>query len=66
MYFESFSELFYMDGHGPFVWAAYFITLTAVALMLILPRRRQRKLLQQLAGEIRRQQGDASASSGES
>jgi heme exporter protein D len=56
----------YMDGHGPFVWSAYFITLAAVALMLILPRRRQRKLLQQIAGEIRRQQGDAKASSGES
>jgi heme exporter protein D len=66
VYFQSFSELLYMDGHGPFVWAAYFITLTVVALMLILPRRRQRKLLQQLAGEIRRQQGDAKASSGDS
>jgi heme exporter protein D len=66
VYFQTFSELMYMDGHGPFVWSAYFITLAAVALMLILPRRRQRKLLQQMAGEIRRQQGDAKASSGES
>jgi heme exporter protein D len=59
MYFDSLDALLHMDGHGVFVWAAYFITCTVVALLLLAPRRRQRRFLRQLSGEIRRQQGAA-------
>ncbi len=61
MYFDSLNALLYMEGHGAFVWAAYFITGAVVALLLLAPQRRQRRFLRQLSGEIRRQQGAAVA-----
>ncbi|AQA18812.1 heme exporter protein CcmD [Halioglobus japonicus] len=57
MYFDSFQTLMHMDGHGPYVWAAYAITLAVIVLMLLLPGRRARAQLRQVAGELRRQQG---------
>ena len=56
MYFDSVSAALAMDGHGAFVWAAYAIAVVAVSLLLILPKRKERIILRQLAGEIRRQQ----------
>ncbi len=55
MYFESLDALLHMDGHGAFVWAAYFITAVVVIGMLLLPRRREARLLKQYAGDVRRQ-----------
>lgn len=56
MYFESVSALLHMDGHGPYVWAAYGITVVVVLMLLIGPRRQQQRILQQLGAEMRRQQ----------
>lgn len=61
MYFQSLNELLHMDGHGAFVWTAYIITIAVIAVILVAPLRRQRGFLRQLAGELRRQQGDASS-----
>ena len=61
MYFDRLQAVLYMEGHGPFVWAAYGITLAVLLTMLVLPKRRSRAQLQQLAGELRRQQGAPSA-----
>lgn len=57
MYFESLGAALAMGGHGPFVWAAYGITLAVLAAMLVLPARRERRLRRELAGAFRR--GDA-------
>lgn len=57
MYFDSFADVLHMDGHGGYVWAAYGITLAVIVLMLVLPRRRAKQQLRQMAGELRRQQG---------
>ena len=57
MYFDSLDAVVYMDGHGPFVWSAYFITAAVVTLLLVAPRRRQRRFLRRLAGDVRRRQG---------
>jgi heme exporter protein D len=57
MYFDSLDAALTMDGHGGFVWAAYGICLLVLALILLAPRRRQKKILLQLAGEQKRQQG---------
>ena len=62
MYFKSFDALIAMDGHGAFVWAAYLITLLVVATILVAPRRRQKKFLNQLAGELKRSQSSPSNS----
>ena len=61
MYFDSLQALLQMDGHGPYVWAAYAITLVVLLSMLLAPRRRARQQLRQLAGELKRQQGAPTA-----
>ena len=66
MYFDSLSAALAMDGHGIYVWTAYIIAVSAIALILILPRRRERKFLRDLAGEIRRQQGPTDSTTGNS
>ena len=38
MYFDSLEALLAMEGHGPYVWAAYGITLLVLALVLSAPR----------------------------
>ncbi len=54
MYFDSLGAILHMDGHGGFVWSAYLITIAVLALLLLAPRRRQRRFLRQLSGELRR------------
>lgn len=61
MYFDSLQALLQMDGHGPYVWAAYGITCAVLLLLLSSPRRRTRRQLRQLAGELKRQQGAPTA-----
>lgn len=61
MYFDSLQALLQMDGHGPYVWAAYGITCVVLLSMLLAPRRRTRQQLQHLSGELKRQQGAPTA-----
>ena len=61
MYFESLGAAMAMEGHGAYVWSAYFIAIVVVGMILILPQRRSRKLLRGLAGEVRRSQAQAAA-----
>lgn len=61
MYFDSIQSLLHMDGHGPYVWAAYGITCVVLLFLLGGPRRRARLQLNQLAGELKRQQGAPTA-----
>ncbi len=57
MYFESMAAALQMEGHGAFVWSAYLITLGAIVLILYAPRRREKRFLRQLEGQIRRSGG---------
>jgi heme exporter protein D len=57
MYFDSLQAALSMDGHGAYVWTAYLMTLLVLAIMLILPIRRQKALLREVAGSARRAQG---------
>ncbi len=61
MYFDSLQAVLQMEGHGPYVWAAYGITCIVLLSMLLAPRRRSRQQLRQLAGELKRQQGAPTA-----
>jgi heme exporter protein D len=54
MYFDSLGAALAMDGHGAYVWSAYAISLVVVALILLVPSRRQRRFLRRLAGEQKR------------
>lgn len=57
MYFDSLATAMQMDGHGVFVWGAYAITVVVIGLMLLVPQRRQRRLLAQYQADRRRAAG---------
>ncbi|MDO8860882.1 heme exporter protein CcmD [Haliea sp. E1-2-M8] len=57
MYFETLAAALQMDGHGAFVWSAYLITLGVIAFILYAPKRREKRFLRQLEGQIRRSGG---------
>jgi heme exporter protein D len=44
MYFDSLHDLFYMNGHGAYVWSAYAIGFITVAILVIHPLLRHRRL----------------------
>ena len=44
MYFASLHDLFYMNGHGVYVWASYGIGFITLAALVWLPFARHRKL----------------------
>lgn len=56
MYFENFTALMMMDGHGPYVWAAYGITTVVMVSLVLSPLLRKRQLLAQLRIGLRREQ----------
>ncbi|PCJ37652.1 MAG: heme exporter protein CcmD [Cellvibrionales bacterium] len=43
--FENFDAFLTMAGHGPYVWAAYGLSLTIMVGLALVPLRRQRVLL---------------------
>lgn len=45
--FASMTEFFSMSGHGPYVWAAYAITLAALLYLIIKPWYHQRSFKMQ-------------------
>ncbi|MSR15886.1 MAG: heme exporter protein CcmD [Gammaproteobacteria bacterium] len=49
------NDFFAMGGYAAFVWPAYGLTAVVLALNAILPCRRERALLRQLAAEAKRQ-----------
>ncbi|OPX56784.1 heme exporter protein D [Oceanospirillum multiglobuliferum] len=56
MYFDSFSEFLNMGGHGLYVWLAYGLTILLLVINFILPIRHKRKLQQEQARKLRREQ----------
>lgn len=57
MYFESIDALLHMDGHGVYVWPAYLVTIVVLVCLFVAPLRRQRRLLNGLAGVLKRTEG---------
>ncbi len=53
--FDSLAALMQMDGHGAFVWSAYGITALVLAILLVAPLNRRKRLLSEIRGEQRRQ-----------
>lgn len=45
-----------MDGHGVYVWSAYFIVTVAIVSLLILPGIKERTVIARIAGELKRQE----------
>jgi len=59
--FENFDAFIAMGGHGPYVWAAYGLSLAIMAWLAIAPLRRQRALLADLRQrtQAQRQRGES-------
>lgn len=55
MYFDSWTAVLHMDGHGPYVWSAYAITALVVLALVLTPWQRSRQLRRSLQAEARRQ-----------
>lgn len=51
MYFENFSSLMHMDGHGLYVWSTYGIGLAVIAYNVVAPLLAGKRI----TGRIRRQ-----------
>ncbi|MET4694524.1 heme exporter protein CcmD [Endozoicomonas lisbonensis] len=49
MYFDSFSSLVHMDGHGIYVWSTYGIGMAVIAYNVIAPLLSRKKLLRRLS-----------------
>ena len=45
--FDSFADFVAMNGHGPYVWAAYAITFTALIYLLVSPVLQRRAFIKQ-------------------
>ncbi len=58
--FENFEAFISMGGHGPYVWAAYGLSLAIMAWLAIAPLRRQRALLADMRQRMQaqRQRGE--------
>jgi heme exporter protein D len=56
MSFASFAEFIAMGTHGPYVWAAYGISLAIIGLNVALPLLARRRYLQDEARRMRREE----------
>ena len=54
MYFENLDAALQMNGHGIYVWPAYAVCIVVIVLLLLVPIRRHKRTLAQLAGELKR------------
>lgn len=54
MYFDSWQALLAMEGHGPYVWSAYAITLIVLLWLLLAPLLRRRQLIADIRAQERR------------
>lgn len=65
MYFNSLDALLAMEGHGPFVWSAYAITLVVIAWLVVVPLRQRRQLIERERRRLRREQAQVQCDTGD-
>ena len=53
LYFKNIHDLVTMAGHGPYVWAAYALTLAGLTLLVLSTRMRKRKILRLVRARMR-------------
>ena len=62
MYFETWSAVWHMEGHGPYVWAAYSITALIILFLVVSPWLRGRQLTRDIRYDEQRQAAVSTAS----
>jgi heme exporter protein D len=55
MYFASLNELFYMDGHGVYVWAVYAVAVSIIGVLAVSPLLRRRRFVRDEVQRLRRE-----------
>ncbi len=55
MYFESFSALIAMDGHGPYVWTCYGVAVLILVFNIVSPLRSKKQFLQAQLRRLKRE-----------
>lgn len=61
-YFDSAAAFWHMDGHGPYVWACYVVTVVVLIALAAAPMMRKAKFIKQQRALIARQQASREAS----
>ncbi len=61
-YFESAAAFWHMDGHGPYVWACYAVTIIVFIGLALAPKVRKAKFVKQQRALVARQQASREAS----
>ncbi|NVK37323.1 MAG: heme exporter protein CcmD [Gammaproteobacteria bacterium] len=56
MFFDSFTELFNMGGHGVFVWLSYGLSALIIAQNFISPMLTRKKVIKDIERQMRREQ----------
>ena len=56
LYFDSIESFIAMGGHGPYVWAAYGITVGVMLALVWTPVARRRRFIREQLGRIRREE----------
>jgi heme exporter protein D len=62
MYFQTWSAVWQMDGHGPYVWGAYSLTLVVIIVLIAAPLFRSRDLTRAIRNDEGRRALAADAS----
>jgi heme exporter protein D len=55
MQFDSLSDFFNMGGYAFFVWLAYGVSFSSLAVLIIMSARRKRKVLTEIASKMARE-----------
>lgn len=55
MAFETFADFIAMGKHGPYVWAAYGISLVVIVANIIAPIQRRKALLNEIKRKLKRE-----------
>ncbi len=59
--FNSWTDFWQMDGHGPFVWASVAVTLVVMMVLVVAPLQRRKRLLEGVRAEQQRQKRRAAS-----
>ncbi|WP_053979522.1 heme exporter protein CcmD [Marinagarivorans algicola] len=61
-YFESAAAFWHMEGHGPYVWVCYVVTMSIFMGLALAPKIRRAKFIKQQRALVARQQASREAS----
>ncbi|QIL89465.1 heme exporter protein CcmD [Microbulbifer harenosus] len=54
--FENFASFLAMNGHGPYVWFSYGVTIAVMAALVLVPVLRQRQMREAFRRQLRQEQ----------